>query len=184
MSRLRCNVTAEDYFALFGLPARQQLDAELLEKTWRELAARVHPDRYATASAAEKRVVMQWAATINEAYQTLRQPLQRARYLCERAGQALEEESNTRMEPGFLMQQMTWREQLEDASDAGDTAGLAALQQEIAQHAAQLEAQVAQLLDEQSDAAQAAQHVREWMFVDKLAHEIQAARASAAQTRH
>lgn len=173
-------MTADDYFALFGLPAQQKLDAAALEQTWRELAARVHPDRYATASAAEKRVVMQWAATINEAYQTLRQPLLRARYLCERAGQALEEESNTRMEPGFLMQQMEWREQLEEA----DAAGLEALRQEVAQYAAQLESQVTRLLDEQGDTAQAARHVREWMFVDKLTHEIQAALSSAAQTRH
>ncbi len=174
-------MTADDYFALFGLPARQRLDAGALEKAWRELAARVHPDRYATASPAEKRVVMQWAATINEAYQVLRQPLQRARYLCERAGQALEEESNTSMAPGFLMQQMEWREQLEQARDEGDAAGLEALRQEVAQYMAQLESQVARLLDEQNDAAQAARHVREWMFVDKLTHEIQSVRTNAAR---
>ncbi len=177
-------MTADDYFALFGLPARQKLDAQALEKSWRELAARVHPDRYATASPAEKRVVMQWAATINEAYQVLRQPLRRARYLCERAGQALEEESNTSMAPGFLMQQMEWREQLEQARDEADAAGLEALREEVAQYARQLEAQIAQLLDEQGDAAQAAPRVREWMFVDKLAQEIQAARSGVAQTRN
>jgi len=177
-------VTADDYFALFGLPARQQLDAQALEKTWRELAARVHPDRYATASAAEKRVVMQWAATINEAHQTLRHPLQRARYLCERAGQPLEAESNTRMAPQFLMQQMEWREELDRVRDDGDLQGLQTLLQEVQHHAQQLESQVTRLLDEQNDVAEAARHVREWMFVDKLTHEIQAARSSAVQTKH
>ena len=174
-------MTADDYFALFGLPARQQLDADALEKSWRELAARVHPDRYATASPAEKRVVMQWSANINEAYQVLRQPLQRARYLCERAGQPLEEESKTSMAPGFLMQQMEWREQLEDARAEGNAAALEALRQEVVEYMAHLQAQVTQLLDEQGNAEQAARHVREWMFVDKLTHEIQAARTNAAR---
>lgn len=177
-------MAAENYFALFGLPARQRLDDAALEKVWRELAARVHPDRYATASPAEKRVVMQWAATINEAYQVLRQPLQRARYLCEQAGQPLQEESNTSMAPGFLMQQMEWREQLEDARAASDAQALQALHDEVRQYADQLQAQVADLLDEQADAVQAAQHVREWMFVDKLIQEIQASRRSATPLRH
>lgn len=177
-------VAAQDYFSLFGLPARYRLDVDALEATWRQLAARVHPDRYATAAPAERRVVMQWAATINEAYQVLRHPLQRARYVCELAGQPLEAESNTRMDPMFLMQQMEWREQLDEARGQSDGVALRALETDIDQHADTLQQQVAGLLDDQADTAQAAQRVREWMFVDKLKQEILAARASAAFTRH
>jgi len=166
---------ADNHFALFGLPVRQQLDTEALEKTWHELAVRLHPDRHATASPAEKRVVMQWAAAINQAWQTLRLPLARARYLCELAGQPLDESSNTRVSPEFLMQQMAWREQLDEARRmSANNACIQALRDEVQRCADQLQTQVAHLIDERHDMAQAAQCVREWMFVDKLLQEIQA----------
>lgn len=79
-------MAGDDHFGLFGLPARFDLDPQALESAWRTVAAQVHPDRYATASPAERRVAMQWAARANEAYRLLRDPLLRARYLCEQAG--------------------------------------------------------------------------------------------------
>jgi molecular chaperone HscB len=60
---------------------------------------------------------MQWSVRINEAYQRLRDPLKRAAYLCELGGAAVNAENNTAMPAAFLMQQMEWREELEDASD-------------------------------------------------------------------
>ncbi|MGC7990846.1 Fe-S protein assembly co-chaperone HscB, partial [Salmonella enterica] len=79
-----------------------------------------HPDKFAHASDAEKRVAMQWATRANEAYQTLKNPLKRARYLCELHGVDLQTESNTAMAPAFLMQQMEWRETLDDAKAGKD----------------------------------------------------------------
>jgi len=164
---------ADNHFALFGLSPRQQLDASALEKAWHAAAVRVHPDRYAHASAAEKRVVMQWAANINEAWQTLRHPLSRARYLCELAGCKPDEAATS--DTHFLMQQMTWREQLDEVRNAGNaSAQLQALFEEVRQYAQTLQTGVAQLIDEQQDMEQAARRVREWMFVDKLLQEIQA----------
>jgi len=164
---------ADTHFTLFDLPPRQQLDATALEKAWRTAAVRVHPDRYAHASAAEKRVVMQWAANINEAWQTLRHPLSRARYLCELAGCKPDETSGA--DTDFLMQQMSWREQLDDLRSAGKPqAQLQALFAEVQQYAQALQTEVAQLIDEQQNLAHAARRVREWMFVDKLLQEIQA----------
>ena len=122
-------MAGDDHFSLFGLPARFDLDAQALETAWRTVAAQVHPDRFATASPAERRVAMQWAARANEAYRLLRDPLLRARYLCEQAGVDLQTESNTSMDTAFLMQQMTWREMLDDARDDADA--LAALQAEL-----------------------------------------------------
>lgn len=163
-------MAVDDYFSLFGLPSRFGLDEQALERAWREVAARVHPDRYATASAVERRVAMQWAAKANEAYRQLRDPLLRARYLCEQAGVDLQTESNTAMDPAFLMQQMEWREMLDDARH--DPKAVAALQAELDEAEAGMRKQVCELLDGKHDVAQAATRVREWMFIDKLAHEL------------
>ena len=105
------------------------------------------PRSYATASPAERRVAMQWAARANEAYRQLRDPMLRARYLCEQAGVDLQTESNTSMDPAFLMQQMSWREALDDAR--GDAAALASLQAELQEARGQMRARLAQLLDGQ-----------------------------------
>ena len=163
-------MAGDDHFSLFGLPARFDLDAQALETAWRTVAAQVHPDRFATASPAERRVAMQWAARANEAYRLLRDPLLRARYLCEQAGVDLQTESNTSMDTAFLMQQMTWREMLDDARDDADA--LAALQAELQDARVQMRATLTRLLDEQHDYAAAGLKVREWIFVEKLAQEL------------
>jgi len=163
---------ADNHFSLLGLPVRQQLDMTTLERAWHEAAVRVHPDRYAHASAAEKRVVMQWATNVNEAWQTLRHPLSRARYLCELAGYSCDQpgdDGTGSTDANFLIQQMLWREQLDEVRG---TPEVEALRKEIQHHAQQLQAQVARLIDQDKDMAQAARHVREWMFVDKLLQEI------------
>jgi len=163
-------LAGDDHFSLFGLPARFDLDAQALESAWRAVAAQVHPDRYATASPAERRVAMQWAARANEAYRVLRDPLLRARYLCEQAGIDLQTESNTSMDTAFLMQQMTWREMLDDARDDADA--LAALQTELEAARTAMRATLTRLLDNERDYATAGLKVREWMFVEKLAEEL------------
>ena len=163
-------MAGDDHFSLFGLPARFDLDAQALETAWRTVAAQVHPDRFATASPAERRVAMQWAARANEAYRQLRDPLLRARYLCEQAGIDLQTESNTSMDTAFLMQQMTWREMLDDARE--DAGALATLQAELQEARVQMRATLTRLLDEQHDYAAAGLKVLEWMFVEKLAQEL------------
>ncbi|MGE8658911.1 MAG: Fe-S protein assembly co-chaperone HscB [Achromobacter sp.] len=163
-------MAGDDHFSLFGLPARFDLDAQALESAWRAVAAQVHPDRFATASPAERRVAMQWAARANEAYRLLRDPLLRARYLCEQAGVDLQTESNTSMDTAFLMQQMTWREMMDDARD--DPEVLAALRTELEQARQEMRVALTRLLDERRDYAAAGLKVREWMFVEKLAQEL------------
>jgi len=163
-------LAGDDHFSLFGLPARFDLDAQALESAWRTVAAQVHPDRFATASPAERRVAMQWAARANEAYRQLRDPLLRARYLCEQAGVDLQTESNTSMDTAFLMQQMTWREMMDDARN--DAGVLAELRTELEDARQQMRAALTRLLDEQRDYAAAGLKVREWMFVEKLAQEL------------
>ncbi|MVW71137.1 Fe-S protein assembly co-chaperone HscB [Bordetella sp. 15P40C-2] len=165
-------MAADDHFSLFGLPARFAMDAQALESAWRTVAAQVHPDRFATASAAERRVAMQWAARANEAYRLLRDPLSRARYLCEQHGVDLQTESNTSMDVSFLMQQMQWREMLDDARD--DAQAQAVLKGELDEARAQMRETLTRLLDEQQDYATAGGKVREWMFIEKIAQELDA----------
>ncbi|HUH86973.1 MAG TPA: Fe-S protein assembly co-chaperone HscB [Pusillimonas sp.] len=169
-------MASEDYFQLFGLPAKFAIDVDTLDATWRRLAARVHPDRYATAGAAERRVAMQWASTINDAHRTLKSPIARARYLCERAGCDLQTESNTRMDGGFLLRQMEWREQLDEVRSGGNIAQAETLQGDIETARDELQGQVERLIDSQQDFQQASGKVREWMFLDKLLEQAKSLR--------
>jgi molecular chaperone HscB len=162
----------EDHFGLFGLQPRFDIDGAALERAWREVAARVHPDRFATGTPAERRVAMQWATRANEAYRQLRDPLLRARYLCEQAGVDLQTESNTSMDPAFLMQQMEWREMLEQP-DAHE-----ALERELRDARAGLHETLVRLLDADKDYTAAALKIREWMFVEKMRQELALARAA------
>lgn len=168
---------AHDHFALLGLPRQFAIDQAALEQAWRSLQAKVHPDRHATASAAEKRIAMQWASQVNEAYRILRSPLRRARYLCELAGHSVQAESNTAMAPAFLMQQMAWREALETAREGADAVALDALEQTLTQARNGLAAAVAQALDgAEPNLPAAVARVREWMFIERLFEELDAAR--------
>ena len=162
---------ARNHFELLGLPAAFALDATRLEQRYRELQSRVHPDRFAAASEAERRVAMQWATRANEAYRTLRDPLARARYLLSLKGYDTGEESNTSMPPDFLMQQMEWREAVAEASGERDLETLAALRAEIAA----ARAEMLELLGRALDAANydaGCSLVRKLRFLEKLDEEI------------
>ncbi|HEU6455943.1 MAG TPA: Fe-S protein assembly co-chaperone HscB, partial [Roseateles sp.] len=102
-------------FQLFGLPETQAQVRADIDARWKALQAEVHPDRFAAEGAAAQRVAMQWAMRVNEAYQRLKDPLKRAAYLCELRGAPVQAENNTQMPTAFLMQQMEWREALDDA---------------------------------------------------------------------
>lgn len=163
----------QDHFALFGLPRSFVLDPGVLDAAWKRVAMTVHPDRFATASAVEKRVAMQWSARANEAYRILRDPLTRARYLCESAGVDLQTETNTSMSADFLMQQMQWHERLDDIRDSGDVNDCAAFAAELADSLTVTTATVQQLL-EAKQYSEAAARIREWMFLDKIITQVRA----------
>jgi molecular chaperone HscB len=160
---------SDDDFTLFGLPPKQALDRAELDARRRELQAEVHPDRFATEGAAAQRVAMQWAVRVNEAYQRLRDPLSRAAYLCALRGVPIDAERNTAMPAAFLMQQMQWREALDEATDA---AAVEALDADIAHDESQMLAELATLLDDTQDTAAAAARVRALMFVARFRHDI------------
>src|SRR3954470_19436836 len=120
-----------NHFELLGLPVAYTVDSTRLERCYRDLQTRVHPDKFAAATEAERRVAMQWATRANEAYRTLRDPLHRARYLLHLKGFDTGEESNTSMPPDFLMQQMEWREAAAEGRAEQDTRGLERLRGEL-----------------------------------------------------
>lgn len=159
-----------DDFELFGVPRRFAQDRARLDARWRALQAEVHPDRFAIEGQAAQRVAMQWAVRVNEAYQRLKDPLKRAAYLCELLGEPVDAENNTAMPPAFLMQQMEWREALDDAMTAEQVQELA--DQVAARRGSALEA-LRETLDDRRDAREAAQQVRALMFVERFAEDIE-----------
>lgn len=92
-----------DYFTLFGLPARYQLDTQALSLRFQDLQRQYHPDKFASGSQAEQLAAVQQSATINQAWQTLRHPLMRAEYLLSLHGFDLASEQHTVRDTAFLM---------------------------------------------------------------------------------
>jgi len=161
-----------DHFALFALPVRFALDESALEQAHKEVQSKVHPDRFASGSAAERRVAMQWAAQANEAYRTLKSPLARAAYLCERAGVPILAESNTAMPGIFLMQQLQWRESLDDARRDGDAPQLDELMATVHAERDRLIKAIAGAIDGEHDHVAASALVRQLMFIDRFRDEV------------
>lgn len=163
----------QDHFRLFGLAPAFRVDMDALERAFRELQAKVHPDKHAHLSDTEKRLSMQWATRVNEAFQTLKKPLSRASYLLELRGHDVGHEKNTAMSPAFLMEQMEWREAVEEADRARDADEMEAIRHRLMAHAKEVEAEVARALDETHDDGVAADAVRRLMFIEKLRHDIE-----------
>ncbi|MES2356030.1 MAG: Fe-S protein assembly co-chaperone HscB [Pseudomonadota bacterium] len=168
----------QNYFELFGLPIAYRIDAARLDLVYRELQSQIHPDRFASASEAERRRSMQWATYANEAYQILKKPLSRARYLVNLNGVDTEEETNTAMPPAFLITQMEWRETVADAKDARDASAIDELSDKLRQERKALLVEIENALDGKHDYREAAVGVRKLRFLEKLQEEIEDALAS------
>ncbi|MBX3679029.1 Fe-S protein assembly co-chaperone HscB [Cognatazoarcus halotolerans] len=161
-----------DFFTLFGLETGYSIDQARLEHAYLELQSEVHPDRFAHLSDAEKRLSMQWATRVNEAYRTLRKPLTRAQYLLELRGVDAGLETNTAMSPAFLMEQMEWREAVEEARDASDADALDDLLRRLRIQTSEIHGVLAGQLSDGGDLQAAAETVRRLMFIGKLENEI------------
>lgn len=162
------NLQSDD-FTLFGLERRFRQDRAQIDARWKELQRQVHPDKFADQGAAAQRVAMQWSVRINEAYQRLKDPLKRAAYLCELHGVPVNAENNTAMPAAFLMQQMQWREALDDAQDEAE---LVLLRQQVGQAADELLQNIEQLMDVQQAFEPAVGQVRALMFIERFASDV------------
>lgn len=159
------------YFTLFQLEPTFDIDAENLEQTYRVLAARFHPDKFASASAFEQKQAVMMSSTINDAYRTLRNPIDRAAYLLKTLGIDADAPEHTSFAPDFLMQQMEWRETLMEARAESDLKTLENLNDEIRAEQEKLFCGLKQSFARQ-DYDTAAQQVRQGRFLDKLRNEI------------
>ena len=163
---------AADHFTLFGLPQAQALDLASLENSFRAIQAKVHPDKHAHAADSDRRMAMQWATRVNEAFQTLKSPGLRARYLLGLLGHDPQIESNTAMPTEFLMDQMELREAVMDARAGADEAALDAVRNRLLGEIKADYVRLADLIDIRKDFGAAAMLVRQLMFQEKLLHEI------------
>jgi molecular chaperone HscB len=166
---MNLNLQSSD-FELFGLPERFAQDRAAIDARWKELQREAHPDKFAAQGPAAQRVAMQWSVRINEAYQRLKDPLKRAAYLCELRGAPINAENNTAMPADFLLEQMAWREALDEADGERD---LDILDQKLNRARADVLQRIEQLLDERGDAASAAQQVRTLMFIERFGQDVQ-----------
>lgn len=159
------------YFNLFQLEPSFNIDTETLEQTYRALAARFHPDKFASASAFEQKQAVMMSSTINDAYRTLKSPIDRAAYLLKSQNIDADAPEHTSFSPEFLMQQMEWRETLMDAQMEQNHDAIRALDQEIQEVQSNLYQDLQQAF-EQQDYESAAQWVRHGRFLNKLRNEI------------
>jgi len=175
--RLTVNLQSSD-FELFGLPQRFAQERSGIDARWKELQREAHPDRFAAQGATAQRVALQWSVRINEAYQRLKDPLKRAAYLCERLSAPIDAEKNTAMPTDFLVEQMEWREALDEAE--GEEA-LEVLSDRVVTHRREILGRIQQLLDLEGDAPAAARQVRALMFIERFAHDIESRLAQLGQ---
>jgi molecular chaperone HscB len=165
-------------FELFGLPERFAQERPEIDQRWKELQREAHPDRFAAQGHTAQRAALQWSVRINEAYQRLKDPLKRAAYLCELRGAPINAQHNTSMPPEFLMEQMEWREALDEAE--GEEA-LEAVSDRVAARRKAMLARIEQLLDADGDAPAAAAQVRALMFIERFAQDVESRLAQLGQ---
>jgi molecular chaperone HscB len=157
-------------FEIFDVPATFEQDRARLDARWKALQGKAHPDRFAVEGAAAQRAAMQWAVRINEAYRRLKDPIARATMLCEAHGAPIDAEDNTAMPGAFLLQQMEWREALDEAADG---AAVEALADAVAARQRAMLAELGDLIDRRRAWPQAAQQVRALMFVTRFAQDVE-----------
>ena len=158
------------HYALFELQPSFRLDLDMLASRYRELARAVHPDRFADASEREQRTALERSASLNDAYQTLKSAPKRARYLLAMRGEVPLEV--TVHDPEFLMQQMQWREELEDLQDEADLAGVAVFKRRLKTAQDELNESFAACWDDAAQRDQAERLMRRMQFLDKLSYEV------------
>lgn len=167
------SILTQNHFQLFSLPEHYRLERGQLETRYRELQRRVHPDRFASAGDQERRLSVQHAAQINEAYATLRDPLRRGRYLLSLRGHSGQDPQASHRDTEFLMQQMELREALGEVRAQDDPLeALDRLAREVRSQYQALEAGLAAALDDAGDMQAALTFVQRMQYFTRLQDEV------------
>ena len=165
----------QNYFELFGLPVSFDLDIQQLSEHYRDLQRTVHPDKFANASDRERRLAVEKAAQINEAFQTLKSPMNRARYMLELRGVDFDSERDTHLDPMFLMEQIELREALVEVKSADDPVmALSKSMDDIRQRHKAMIDELAQLLENENSIQEGKHAVQKLQFLNKLQQEAEA----------
>lgn len=158
-----------NHFELFGLPIQFEVDGSLLSSQYRELQRLSHPDNFATASERDRLLAVQKTAQINDAYQVLKHPIDRAEYILMLNGIDIRAEQKTLQDPMFLMEQMMLREELEEITAEERLFDFdKKVSKMYSQHLLEIEKE---LNDAQWD--EATDRVRKLKFIAKLKNEIE-----------
>lgn len=168
-----------NFFDLFGLEKSYSIDSEQLRDRYLALQKKFHPDNYANASEQDRRISAQYAAQINEAFTTLKDPVLRGRYILSLLGMSTDEELDTSMDPEFLMQQIDLREELATARLSSLDA-LNILDDKVENDFSMRVTQVEEILDgtDERDLDKARNLVRELQFLSRMRAEIESAEES------
>lgn len=168
----------QNYFELFDLAIASQPDVSELRAKYMVLQRQYHPDKFASADDQQRRQAVQIASFVNQAHQTLSDPLKCAEYCLQLQGVSVDSETDAKMDPMFLMEQMEWREALEDidSSDSAAFEKLDKLRAEINTSTDAIAKQVAAQLESQ-DTAGARDSIRKWQFLSKLYSEAESLEA-------
>jgi molecular chaperone HscB len=102
-----------NYFGIFGLPQKLDLDVQALEKQFYRYSRKLHPDVHARASQQEQEWSLAQASLLNDAYRTLKNPLERTRYLLKLEGVQFEEERGSKVPADLLEEVFELNMQLE-----------------------------------------------------------------------
>lgn len=165
------NVT-QDYFAFFGIQTAFAIDLSTLETSFRAIQSAMHPDRFVNATKTEQLQAMQKATFANEAYQTLKHPAKRAQYMLQQHGIDAIAETNTAMPMDFLMQQMQWRETIDDAKQAKDLDALDDQAQQLQNEMKMIEQSLTNAFDIDQNLSAATDLARKIIFIDKVRADI------------
>lgn len=168
----------QTHFELFELPVSFDVDLSQLNQRYRELQRVVHPDKFVNASDRERLLSVEKAALINEAYQILKTPQLRARYMLELQGISFDDEKDMALEPAFLMEQIELREALSELNQAADPMAtlnniMADIEKRITVVIAQLREGLGQQQLDQVQKSSLKQSIHKMQFLNKLREEAE-----------
>ena len=156
----------QNYFELFNLPEKFQIDSVKLQENYRSIQKEIHPDRFATSTENEKTQSMIKSTQVNDAYQTLKSTTKRAKYILS-LHKSVEKIT---LPPDFLMQQMEWEEHLEDIEK--NNKELVQFKLAINKKYKEYSLLLSKQIDNDQNWNEAAITIDKLYFVEKLLHKI------------
>ena len=165
-----------NYFQLFNIAPSFEVDLNELSSSYQTLQKTVHPDNFVHSSAQQQRIAVQKSSQVNDAYETLKNPLKRAEYMLADRGVKMPDEQQSFGDTSFLMHQMELREMLEDIKYASEpeialAEGQAVLDKEYVALLQMMRRQITE--NTQASNSAACDNLRKLKFYQKLNIEVE-----------